>query len=82
MKVDGKKLFFRDKNVMPISGFYGPLDRFPNSDPMFQSRVDEYHFQALAEAGVNMIGYCDLDYAKQPELVMKTAPFRMGNSVS
>jgi len=72
MKKDGKKLFFGDKNIMPISGYYGPLNRFWDSDPIFPDRVDEHHFQALAEAGLNMIGYCHQDYAEQPDVVMKS----------
>ena len=72
MKRDGKALFFGDKNVMPIAGYYGPLDRFDDSDPIFHNRVDEHHFQALAEAGINLIAYCDVDYKKQPDLVMKS----------
>lgn len=70
-KEDRKKLFFRDENEIVIMGFYGPFS-YDGSDPIFQNRINDFHYKTLAEAGVQLISYAHLDYAERPEMVMKS----------
>lgn len=61
------------KDVMPIMGFYGPsLTYHKKEEYDFPNRITDEWFQAIAEAGIKIIAYSDLDYATHPELVMKS----------
>lgn len=62
-----------DKDVMPIMGFYGPsLTYHKKEEYEFPNRITDEWFQMIAEAGIKIIDYSDLDYATHPELVKKS----------
>ena len=55
-----------DKDVMPIAGFYGPYPTYDNSGVYeFVDRINEHYFKLIADAGINLITYSDLDYASR-----------------
>lgn len=58
------------KDVMPISGFYGPIpvERSLNGET-FPSQYSDEIFQLIADCGVNMMHYYETDYAQEPELI-------------
>ncbi len=74
-------------DVMPIMGFYGPertvWSSMGNDMPDFLT--DEY-FQAIADVGVNVMSYTQLDYANTPDKVRKLldlgAKYGVGISVT
>lgn len=54
--------FIGGKDVMPVGGYYGPYVAHyaPNAQPLPDFFTDEY-FQAIADAGVNLIVYAPVD---------------------
>ncbi len=62
-----------DKDVMPIAGYYGPYVTYDDSGLYeFEDRINEHYFKLIADAGINLINYSDLNYASQWYLTQKT----------
>lgn len=60
-------------DVMPLVGYYGPY-RTPyghNGNGFADNLTDEW-YQAVAECGINVISYPQIDYASAPDAVMKS----------
>lgn len=64
------------KNVMPIMGFLGPEVTWhtPEQYP-FPDRIQDYYYKMIAECGINVINYTNMDYAEVPELVKKAMDY-------
>lgn len=64
--------FLGGKDVMPISGFYGP---YPSANSSNGNSVPDFYtdetFSDLSDAGINMIHYSITDYATAPEQAIK-----------
>lgn len=58
--------------VMPIGGYLGPTSGFGYKSNYMPSQVDDEHYKAVKDCGVNfIIGRPELDYKVQPENVKK-----------
>ena len=56
--------------VMPIGGYLGPTAGFGYQGNYMPSQIDDEHYKAVKDCGVNfIIGRPELDYKIQPELV-------------
>lgn len=65
--------FIGGKDVMPITGFFGPYDAANYHDERhWPETINDEYFQAIADAGVNLIVYQNVYYNTAPELVMKS----------
>lgn len=64
--------FLGGTDVMPILGFYGPS---PSSASVNGVAMPDYVtdeiFEAIADCGINLLGYSPTDYNKSPEYVLK-----------
>ena len=61
--------FIGGKDVMPITGYYGPFHSYQSTDGnAFPNYVSDEYMKMIADAGLNMIVYNDLSYARTPEL--------------
>ena len=64
--------FIGGKDVMPIGGYYGPYNsNYSKDGHKFPDYVTDEYMQLIAESGINMITYINLDYAAFPERVKK-----------
>ncbi len=65
--------FIGGKDVMPISGMWGPYELARSSDGnVFPYYVTDEYYQMLADCGLNMISYTQTDYATSPDVFKKT----------
>ena len=64
--------FLGGTDVMPIGGFYGPMDKSYSArgQKLPDYYTDEF-FSKLAECGINVLAYAGADYAVDPDLTMK-----------
>ena len=60
--------FIGGKNVMPITGYFGP---YPHDYEGFPDYFTDDIFKKIADAGINLIVRFAADYHTQPELVEK-----------
>lgn len=63
--------FIDEKGNMPIIGFYGPLKISYESKKGWKTPdyLTDTYFEMIHEAGINLINYIEMDYAKEPEAV-------------
>lgn len=62
--------FIGGKDVMPISGYYGPYANVVSLDGVtLPNLVSEEFFEALSDAGINLISSTITDYATAPQIV-------------
>lgn len=65
--------FIGGKDVMPITGYYGPHPQFESSHGAnFPNLYTDEIFEMIAESGVKVIVYSHTDYKESPELVEKS----------
>lgn len=64
--------FIGGKDVMPITGYFGPYSHDYKHLPHYFT--DEV-FKLIADAGINLMVYSAADYASNPELVEKNLEF-------
>ncbi len=61
------------KDVMPISGFYGPYPiKYSKNGSTMPDYITEEYFQMISEAGVNVICASSLNYNYAPDLFNKS----------
>ena len=60
--------FIGGKNVMPITGYFGP---YPHDYEGFPDYFTDDIFKKIADAGINLIVRLAADYHTQPELIEK-----------
>lgn len=70
--------FIGGKDVMPITGFWGPHPHHwkeeelkGKEDPYAETINDEY-FKMIADCGINKLNHCHTDYSKYPEEMKKS----------
>ena len=56
------------KNVMPITGYFGP---YPHEHQYLPDYFSDEVFKLIADSGINLMVYSCADYEKEPELVEK-----------
>ena len=62
--------FIREKDVMPIGGFYGPHPLFHKEyEKVLGDLYKEEIYEMIAEAGIRFTVYSHTDYQEYPELV-------------
>ena len=62
--------FLGGKDVMPITGYYGPYSAFDSRDGnIFPNYVSDEIMKLFADAGINLIVYSDMSYSSTPDLV-------------
>ena len=62
--------FIGGKDVMPITGYYGPYPSYVSRDgDVFPNYISEEFMEAFADAGINLIVYSSLTYSSNAELV-------------
>lgn len=66
--------FVNDNNTMPIVGFYGPhVCEYESSKGWrIPDYLTEECYQLIKESGINLLSYCENDYASDPEVVKRT----------
>lgn len=60
--------FIGGKDVMPITGYFGP---YPHDYEHLPQYFTDEVFKLIADAGINLMVYSAADYANKPELVEK-----------
>lgn len=75
--------FSGGKDVMPIAGYWGP-DIVKNGEdaqsaPEYNS---EEFWKAIAESGINLVSYSNMDYARYPKEVIKSLEYAEKYGVS
>ena len=65
--------FINEKGDMPIVGFYGPLKIEYESKKGWKAPdyLTDSYFEMIRDAGINLINYTQMDYAKEPAAVRK-----------
>ncbi len=62
-----------DGDVMPIYGYYGPLASYINRDGnTLPDYITDEYFEMIADMGINLITYSDVNYSVFPDLVKKS----------
>lgn len=66
--------FVNDDNTMPIVGFYGPhVCEYESSKGWkIPDYLTEQCYRMIQESGINLLSYCENDYASAPEVVIRT----------
>ena len=65
--------FIGGKDVMPISGMWGPYELARSSDGnVFPYYITDEYYQMIADCGLNMISYTQTDYATSPDVLKKS----------
>lgn len=60
------------KDVMPIIGYYGPYLTMHSYDGNnFKGTLTDEYYQAIADCGINILSYPQIDYQTAPKSVMK-----------
>ena len=60
------------KDVMPLTGYFGPCLPMQNYGGNNQpSTLTDEWYQAVAECGINVLPYPQIDYATAPDATMK-----------
>ena len=65
--------FLNEDNKMPIIGYFGPNTHTYVSPKGWKSPeyITEQSFQMIQESGINLISHFEVDYAKDPQMVLK-----------
>ena len=64
--------FIGGKDVMPLAGFHGPYaSAFSENGTALPDYLTDEYFEMIAEAGINLINWTNIDYAASPVLVEK-----------
>lgn len=64
------------KDVMPITGYWGPYELTSSVDGnVFPYYITEEYYQMIAESGINLIVYSQPDYATSPDVVEKSLDY-------
>ena len=64
--------FLGGKDVMPITGYFGPYELTASSDGnIFPDYITDEYYQMIADAGINLMVYSMTDYKSSPEAVKK-----------
>lgn len=62
--------FLGGKDVMPITGYFGPYPSHTSRDgDVFPNYISDEFMEMFADAGINLIVYSNLTYSNNPELV-------------
>lgn len=60
------------KDVMPIAGFFGPYPQAKEHKHILPNLISDEIYEMIADAGIKLIVYSNIDYQKAPDLVMKS----------
>lgn len=64
------------KDVMPITGYWGPYELTRSVDGnVFPYYITEEYYQMIADSGINLIVYSQPDYATSPDVVKKSLDY-------